>query len=497
MMLFGKTVIILCSKYIKRVFLGLALMVLAPTIAFAGDGEGYIRVKGVMHLNSNVSSGEYSPEVLVEIAEDKGLNAVFVTENLMPRWEYGLFPFRGVLKKVEKRKGLIEYGAQKYEKRINSIDRKAPGITVHMSAEVAPFYYWTGDPFDEEGLTLHDWDLQLLVMGMDAADYENIPTVSNGGFSGYSFKSILGLWPLLLVLLGAISLKKKHPRFYLADSLCWGIIVIGIGFLLYYFPFQDAEYDQYHGPQGVGPYQKVIDYVNSKGGMAFWSNPEAETDADLGQVRFKSPPANEYMLGTRDYTGFCCFYEGYRSVGGPGGVWDTVLGEYCSGKRKMPVWAIGELAYHSREASGGKEIDEVQTVFFVPANTRENILDAVRSGKMYAVRRTEEYELQLDSFTVKYENKARAGMGGTLKAQGPVTVSFSVRWEGETEDKIVASLVRSGKVIREFVIENPGEIVVYEDDLYEPGERAYYRLDIRGKYPSMLFSNPIFVDFIE
>ncbi|MGB2600809.1 MAG: hypothetical protein WBD12_02190, partial [Candidatus Omnitrophota bacterium] len=258
----------------------------------------------------------------------------------------------------------------------------------------------------------------------------------------------------------------------------------------------DAKYDQYHGPQGIGPYQEVIDYVNSKGGIAFWSNPEAETDADLGDVQFQSPPANEHMLNGKDYTGFCCFYEGYRSVGGPGGVWDAVLNEYCSGKRKAPIWAIAELAYHSKEASGGKEIDEVQTVFLIPENTRENILESMRSGNMYALRRTEEYELQLDSFTVKYEDKAQAGMGGILKAQGPVTVSFSVSWEGETEDKIVASLIRSGKVIKEFVLESPGE-VVYQDDLCEPGTKVYYRLDIRGEYPSMLFSNPIFVDFVK
>jgi hypothetical protein len=488
--------IIFCSRYIKHVFLGLLLLALVPSAAIAQDEDGYKHVKGVVHLNSNVSSGEYSPEMLVEIAENKGVDTVFVTENLMPRWEYGLFPFRGVFKKIEKRKGLLEYGTEKYDRRIDAIDQKNPEVTVYISAEVAPFYYWSGNPFDKEGLTLNNWDLQFLVMGMDAEDYDNIPTVSNGGFAEYGPGSLLKLWPLLLVLLGGISLKKKHPRFYLADSLCWGIIIIGIGLLLYYFPFQDVKYDQYHGSRGTGPYQEVIDYVNSKGGMTFWSNPEAETDVDLGQVSIKSPTANEYMLKTDGYTGFCCFYEGYRSVGGPGGVWDTVLNEYCSEKRKMPIWAIGELSYHSKEASGGKEINEVQTVFLVPKNTRKNILGAMRTGNMYALRRTEEYELQLDSFTVKYENKVQVSMGGTLEAQGPVTVSFGISWEGETEDKVVVALIRSGKVIKEFAIESPGEIV-YEDDFYEPGKKVYYRLDIRGEYPSMLFSNPIFVDFVK
>jgi hypothetical protein len=344
-------------------------------------------------------------------------------------------------------------------------------------------------------LTLNNWDLQLLVIGMDAEDYEGIPTVSNGGFSRYGPESILMLWPFALIILGAVSLKKKHPRFYLADPLCWGLILAGVFFALHNYPYKTARYDQYHGDRGIGPYQEVIDNVNKKSGMTFWSAPEAETDTIIGAVRVVSPSAEKHMKEAGDYTGFCCFYEGYREIGGPGGVWDELLGEYCRGQRKKPVWTIGEMSYHSAEASGGKEIDEVQTVFLVPSNTRENLLNAMRSGKMYALRRTKEYALKLDSFTAKYDNE-EAGMGEELRAQGPVTISFSAGWEGKTGDRVVASLIRSGKVIREFVM-GRSEVYEYKDNLYEPGKKVYYRLDVRGKYPSMLFSNPIFVKFGE
>jgi len=138
---------------------------------------------------------------------------------------------------------------------------------------------------------------------------------------------------------------------------------------------------------------------------------------------------------------------------------------------------------------------EVQTVFLVPANTRSNIFDAMRNGRMYATRGTEEYTLQLDSFAVEYSGK-EATMGEDLKVAGPVTVAFKVSWKGKADEKITAKLIRSGIIVKEFVIDSPGEYK-FEDDFYLKGYKMYYRLDIRGKYPNMLFSNPIFVTFTE
>ncbi|MBD3426999.1 MAG: hypothetical protein GF409_07225 [Candidatus Omnitrophica bacterium] len=480
-------------KYTLRVILITGFLLHSGALS-AFSVEDSVYVKGLLHLNSSVSSGEYAPEKLVKMAHEKGIAAVFLTENLMPRWEYGIYPFRRVIKKTVERDGLIKYGPSEYARRIGEINESFPDLTVNMSAEVAPFYYWTGSPLGRGGLTLHDWDIQFLVTGLEPSDYSQIPTISNGGFSGYGVVSVLKLWPFLLILLGAICLRKKHPRYYLADSLCWFFIVTGAVFALANYPYKYYRYDQYHGSAGSGPYQQVIDYVNSKGGMTFWSSPEAFTHRDLGPVWFKSPEATGYMLEVSGYTGFCCFYEGYRQVGSPGGVWDTVLGEYCAGKRRRPVWAVGEMSYHSKEASGGKQIDEVQTVFIVGENTRENIMRAMKEGSMYAVRRSSGHELQIRSFTVKYSNGETAGMGEELLASGPVEVDFFVGWEGVPQGEVTADLVRSGKVIKQFKFAQPGRIS-FSDDYYEPGSKIYYRLDVRGKYPSMLFSNPVFVRF--
>ena len=480
----------------KIVFFVLFLMIFCNLKAsFIVAEEDYVKVPGLIHLNSDVSSGEDSPEEMTGAAKEEGIKAVFLTENLSPKWEYGIFPLRNVIKKTVIEGGLLAYGPEKYKKRIQRISEEFPGVEVLMAAEVAPFYFWTGTPFGKKDLTLNDWDIQFIVAGMDPADYKGIPTVSNRGFMYYGPGSVLKLWPFLLIIPGVIFLRKKTSRISLPNFICWLLIIIGTVFAVNNLPFKEAKYDQYHGRQGIGPYQEVIDYVNSKGGMTFWSNPEVYTRKRIGPIMYVSTNASSYMREAENYTGFCCFYEGYRSVGAPGGIWDMVLGEYCVGGRSKPVWAIGEMSYHGKEAADRKRIDEVQAVFLVPSNTRSNIFDAMRNGRMYATRGTEEYTLQLDSFAVEYSGK-EAMMGEDLKAAGPVTVAFKVSWKGKANEKITAKLIRSGGIVKEFVIDSPGKYK-FEDDFYLKNGKIYYRLDIRGKYPNMLFSNPIFVTFTE
>ncbi|MGB2631053.1 MAG: hypothetical protein WBD17_07505, partial [Candidatus Omnitrophota bacterium] len=111
---------------------------------------------------------------------------------------------------------------------------------------------------------------------------------------------------------------------------------------------------------------------------------------------------------------------------------------------------------------------------------------------MYAVRSSKTHRMELKSFMVENSKGQKANMGEELQADSPVTVRFEVNWTGEPEEIISARLIRGGMLIKEFFITEPGKFE-YQDNLNNNGRKSYYRLDIRGKYPSMLFSNPIFV----
>lgn len=466
-------------------------LVASAFVRLACADEKYIPVKGITHINSNVSSGKYPPSVLVDIAGEKGVDAIFVADNYAPQWEYGMYPFRGVIKRKIAYPGIFRYGPDDYQKLMDRLDRKNTSIHVFGSAEVAPFYYWTGSPFSKD-LTLNDWDLQFLVFALEGNEYKGIRNISTGGFAGFGPMSLLIFIPLALIFFGAFSLRIKSSRFYISDPLSWAIIALGFVVFLMLFPFKTYRYDQYSGRSGPGPYQEVIDYVNEKGGMTFWSAPEAYIqNKKIGPVFFSCPTALEYMGATHGYTGFCVLYEGYKKIAAPGGLWDEKLMRYCHGKEENPVWAIGEVSYHDENISGGKEIDDVQTVFFVEEVTKEYILEAMRDGRMYAVRRGKDHVLILGDFYVVNESGSKTYMGGEAVVSGDYTVSFNVGWEeGAPAEPVKAALIKDGDVVGIFDITSAG---TYEFSGKPVDGKGYYRLDIRGEYPSMLFSNPIFV----
>jgi hypothetical protein len=339
------------KMFLPILFFLSAILIVDYTCAAESPGDK-IKLKAVTHLNSNVTSGKLSPETLVMSAVKKGIHAVFITENFYPKLEYGVLPFRGIVKKVEEFNSLLKFGPEKYYKRIEAIDKKLENIDVFMSAEVVPAYFWTGDPY-KKGLTLNDWDIQFLVFGLKPGEYRHMPTLSNGKFSKFNFITFLKLWPVFLFILGVVLIRVKFYRFYINNAIPWLMVLVGAFYSLHLFPFKHVMYDQYHGRVLPGPYQELIDYVNDKGGMVFWSAPEAQLYRRYGPILFASPKATEHMLSTRDYTGFCALYEGYRDIGGAGGIWDVILNEYCWGKRDNPVWIIGESAFHDKKSSGG------------------------------------------------------------------------------------------------------------------------------------------------
>ena len=180
------------------------------------------------------------------------------------------------------------------------------------------------------------------------------------------------------------------------------------------FPFKTPIYDQYHGEQGVGPYQRLIDYANENNALTFWAHPEVERSMEIGKTKIISSPYEKDLLNTFNYTGIAVFSEGMRRVGPPGGIWDQILLEYCSRKRKKPVWVIGEVDY------GGHEfpIDETQTVFLLKEKNNKEILNALRTGKMYAAMGSAN-ALSLNSFVVEDVDSGKlAFMGDEITITG-------------------------------------------------------------------------------
>ena len=261
-----------------------------------------------------------------------------------------------------------------------------------------------------------------------------------------------------------------------------GVIILGAMLLFNNYPFRDFKYDQYHGDKGTGPYQNLIDYVNQKGGLAFWAHPEAEWGKKIDNVSIETKgDAVDYLKGTRDYAGFTIFNFGYKRIGRPEGLWDELLKEYCEGRRKNPIWAIGGLGF-DQKGDLSAYIRELRTVFLLPHLDRREALNALREGRVYVAKGNP--RLVLDKFLV--EDSLSGDKAGRVKISG----SF-IDGRGEM---VKVNLIRSGESIKMFEVMSPFEISYQDDYLLDSGrgKKIYYRAEIHSQ-DGIIITNPIFV----
>lgn len=465
--------------------------------------QEYKQFPATIHVHSKVSSGIYSIAELADSARKHNLKILILTDHALVRAEYGFFPLRRLIRKVVEKESILSYGAENYINLINKVNESYPDLILIPGAEVAPFYYWRGSYF-KKNLTLHNWSKQILVIGLDKrSDYRNLPLVSNSySLPYYDWQSIFQLWPLIPLIFGFWLMKRRKAKqlFYgrqifityspIYKILGLLIIVLSGLFLVNNFPFSHLEYDQYHNEQGVFPYQNLVDYVNSKKGLTFWSAPEATTRRKIGEVKMFTPAHSQDLLKTQNYTGFAALYQDNITFTDPGKGWDQILNEYCRGKRAQPVWGIGEIDYHGL-MENVKKIDTIQTILLLPDFKKEEVLKALKKGRMYAVLRGN-FQLILDEFSLEIE-KEKVFQGEELKCGGKPKINIKVSSSDHEVYDIEIRLIRKGKIIKIFKDKTPFKIE-FEDEYYVPGEKIYYRLDIRAP-SSTIISNPIFVKF--
>lgn len=322
------------------------------------------------------------------------------------------------------RPSLLSKGLDNYLSAAREARKKIKGLVVLAGVEASPFYYWEGSPLM---LTCRDYNRHVLVFGLKALqDYEDLPLLGN----------------------------------------------------------HKSGFDPFSGDQGPGPYQKLIDYANAKGALTFWAHPEQEDNTRFLTARLYTPSYPEILKVTDGYTGFSAFPRGAQVVACPGGYWDEVLGAYCKGKRKKPVWAIGESDYRREE----DDIANPATVFTGSISTEEDVLRSLAEGRIWALD-SPGRDLFLNYFGLRDASRHNvASMGETLASAGdPVTVRVDIESKAALKKVI---LIKDGMVIKEAK-ENRFEL---RDAPSLSEERSFYRLMAENVEGSRLLSNPVFVE---
>ena len=448
----------------------------------------YLQVAGLIDLRTTFSDGDLDPESLVRLARKREFTVVFFNDHDRLAMEYGLFPLRNILKKRVELNSINKGGAENYLDRIRELQEIYPDMILIPGSETAPFYYWTGSYF-KKNLTAHNHERRILTVGLEKAeDYQDLPIIHNGLSTRFTVNFIPIVFIFFVPLFLGIFLLRWKGVYRISGII---ISVLSILFIINTNPFRSSPFSQYRGDQGIAPYQLLIDYVDSKRGMTFWNYPETRSGKRrMGPIFVDTPPYPNVLEESKGYTGFAAIYGDTITVTEPGNIWDRILLAYCKGERDKPVWGIATAVFH-KEGEAGEKLGNFPTVFFVHKKTKKQILEALKSGKMYACRGNYPQVAKLDEFSVcSFQGEIKGISGDEVVLIGNPRIKISLSAGEPTKNRVTVRLIRSGEVIESFEGELPMEID-FEDRFVKPGEKIYYRMDLRGY--GTLVSNPIFV----
>lgn len=400
--------------------------------ASASELSDYKKVKCIIHIHTDISTGTRTLESYIKEAKEKGIGAIVLTDTDWQRYEYGIPPFRRLIKKVVQNESVMTFGIKKYLDHIEKMNEKYEDIIIIDGVETNPFYYWSGS-FLKGTLTLNNRNKDMLVIGLgNANDYRNMPLVAN----------------------------------------------------------RKSRFDAYHGDKFTQPYQDLIDYVIKREGLIFWSHPEYEENTVVSGIILITVPYPWDLVGTYNYTGFGIFWEGYDKVGKPKGLWDRILTEYCNGRRESPVWAVGEL---EEEGRGNINIDDVLNIVYVKDSNRQQILNALKKGRFYVTFKVlKRVPLVLEEFTVNNESGTKtATMAEEISFSGDPVIKIRISHERPIDKRITVKLIRNNEIIEEF--DNISDIEIeYKDEGLTENQKYYYRIDVWSRNGTQLVPNPIF-----
>jgi hypothetical protein len=477
-------------RLFSRRFCAFGLFVLVMFASSPAFGK-YLQLDGVADIKTKYSSGCANVQETATMAEKAGLDVVIFNDRVRNSIQYGIFPLKRLIKKINEGPSILGTSANVYLANIHDKNKQFRETLLIPGADVSPFYYWTGSVF-KKSLVAHNWDKRLSVIGLKyGEDLEQLPILDSNFSTHYSAKfqnSVIGFGLLL-----GIALAMVFKGFYRKAT-----VPLAIFFVLLIFnnhPFRSSLFDQYQGDRGVAPYQEVIDYAISKGAMVFWDDIEAVNGKrQWGTIQLDTQPHPEDLVLARNYTGFQAVADAPVSLIDPGNVWDHVLMQYVRGERKQPVWGYGANNFLCAGESG-PILGAVRTIFLVREKQQDAVMDAMRKGRMYAVRQPGPHRLSLDEFVIKDAGAGKkATMGEALVSTSFPEISVKIHSTDGNEKRAKVFLIRNGKVIKRESVVLPYELKMI-DSKVDMSAPAYYRLNVIASPVDHLVANPIFVKF--
>ncbi len=101
----------------------------------------------------------------------------------------------------------------------------------------------------------------------------------------------------------------------------------------------------------------------------------------------------------------------------------------------------------------------------------------------------------MDEFSISSADMTVKGIsGGEISLTGNPRIKIVLSSSKPVAGQVKVRLIRSGSVVHRVDGTLPLQFE-YDDAYYNPGEKIYYRMDMRGA--GIIVSNPIFVNFVK
>ena len=476
------------------------LLCLCCAVGRAQASDDRQQLLATVHVHSTASTGDLTIEALAERAEQLGLDVLILTDNFVLRYEYGLWPLPGLLKRQVRFPSVLEYGIERYVEEIAAAQSRHPNLVIVPGIEVAPYYYWTGSLWGRT-LTMHNAQRNLLVFGLtEPEDYRSLPVSGNPGSYTFDWRGAINGSPILLAVPAVWlwrPLRRASDRQSLRRITACILIVLAVASVVYSWPLSQPAFSSYDDRLGYRPYQALIDDVRTKGGLVFWSMTEARDFREhaagpLGTVIIKTEPHPEALVQTTGYTGFGGLYQDGRTIVKPGELWDRLLQVPAQERRQIPV-LIGELAFHGLN-DAGKDLHRLVMGVRVKQRTVAGVLEALQSGHSYAVGEGDHHvQLRLEEFRIVCQGGTKSASAGDRLDPGmerDLVIRLAVTASDRGRHPVKVRVIRSGQVLAQLAGETPF-LIDWPDTTVPTAERLTYRVEITGS--GELLSNPIVV----
>jgi hypothetical protein len=274
------------------------------------------------------------------------------------------------------------------------------------------------------------------------------------------------------------------------------LIALGLAWGWNNYPFGDVT-RPHRGRHDPEPFQRLIDFVGERGGVIYWSYPEATyPDVRVGGARMVSRPHPDDLLETDGYDGFEGLYGDDITVTEPGRQWDRALLGFLRDARRRPPFVVTGIDYHGSADSvdAWGDLDGGRTVLLLEERSEPAVLDALRGGHAYATFMGLEEKFRLETFEVTPRDGEAGTHGDDVRGSAPVTVRIALGWEGAAPAGVPPfelRLILDGRVVSRWVERLPIEVEV---EYPLPPGRHYFRLLGAAGRLNRVVSNPVFVE---